>query len=236
MKITNRLTFCMLIISIAVSNALAGTITDRDGNKYKTVKIGNQHWMAEDYRFESNNSSCATRGSNPDDCIREYRMSSMTAKEAESICPTGWHLPEPEDIRELRLFFEPDYDNMTPKQKRHADSRISTKLRSKLWNKGEDAYGFNALPNAYSDNRISEPDYAGYAALRTVAGLYGDTKQLIEFGILLDAFGAFKRSERASRYYHIRCIENKSNSKKESNKTSSESLSKPYELPSAKLP
>lgn len=227
MKCSNKLALCIAAMTFAVSSVFAGSVSDKDGNKYKTVKIGNQHWMAEDYRYESRNSSCANFKDNPDNCIRTYRISEMKYEDRINICPSGWDLPTLEDIQELILFLEPDYYNLSPKQQRHAGQKMSNKLRSKSWNDGEDSFGFNAKPNAGA-SQYHGPTYAMFPAIE-------NNTKLIELRIYDSTIGAYNYKDYNSDY-HIRCIENKSNPKKDSKRSSTESLSKPFKLLDTRLP
>lgn len=204
MKNTNKIILSVLTLLFGISSALAGTVVDKDGNKYKTVKIGKQHWMAEDYRFEARLSTCANYNDNPDNCVRKYAITSMKFDEWTHVCPAGWRLPTFEDIGELILFFEPNVVNLSQKQKRHAGLKMSSKLRSRSWENGEDEYGFNAQPReSYAGGR--DADAAIFAATGP-SGFGGTT--LYEFIITTNAIFASQKDKLSAKdFYRIRCIE-----------------------------
>jgi uncharacterized protein (TIGR02145 family) len=108
-------------------------LTDgRDGQKYKTVKIGNQVWMAENLRFNIGDSWCY--GNSEDNCNKYGRLYDWNM--AKIACPKDWHLPSKDEWTELVTVV--------------GSETGGKKLKSKSgWNEngnGTDEYGFSALP------------------------------------------------------------------------------------------
>ena len=65
-------------------------VDSRDGESYKTVYIGKQHWMAENLRYRADESDTLKAG-------RYGRHYSWAEAMDTSICPQGWHIPSAEE-------------------------------------------------------------------------------------------------------------------------------------------
>jgi uncharacterized protein (TIGR02145 family) len=72
-----------------------GTFTDlRDGSIYKTVQIGRQIWMAENFAFKAGNGCWAYDDDQSNSVKYGFLYDWETAKK---VCPLGWHLPGNEE-------------------------------------------------------------------------------------------------------------------------------------------
>lgn len=143
-------------------NGSGGTLVDkRDGKTYKTVRIGNQTWMAENLNNKIENSYCYDKKKS--NCAKYGRLYTWNA--AKNACPSGWHLPSKEEFEALFYSVGGEYI---------AGKKLKSKGGWKNGSKGTDAFGFSALPAGYrrsDENFYNEGSNADFWC-STLAGNY----------------------------------------------------------------
>jgi uncharacterized protein (TIGR02145 family) len=170
-------------------DVVIGTLTDsRDGQTYRTVKIGDQVWMAENLNYAytgvpidngiyTSDSTSWCYDNDPANCAKYGRLYTWAAAvgraedecgygntcglgsgDIRGICPKGWHLPSHDEWEALFTAVG-------------GSSTAGSKLKSVTgWNAysgitNEDAFGFSALPAGYRDiieNYDREGDFANF--------------------------------------------------------------------------
>ena len=109
-------------------------IDRRDDQTYRTVRIGNQTWMAENLNYQTSGSRCY--GNDNSNCKKYGRL--YTWNDAQRVCPPRFHLPSRKEWGELVDVAK--------------EGSAGTELKSKNdWGtgRGTDRFGFSALPGGY---------------------------------------------------------------------------------------
>ncbi len=193
-------------------NIVKGTMTDsRDGKTYKTVKIGDKVWMAENLNYKTDKSKCLVN--KPENCEKYGRL--YFWKEALNACPDGWHLPSEVELEELRVLAVEKYGE---------NNEIGTMLKSRSgWKKhdstgkngnGTDRLGFGALPAGYYDGYNSAfYDGGRGASFWSSTGGRGNPSLTsgpnVAYGLFLDSYGRDSLYPKAKSYaFSVRCIKN----------------------------
>ncbi|MFP4548912.1 MAG: FISUMP domain-containing protein [Fidelibacterota bacterium] len=129
-------------------------ITDIDSNLYKTVKIGNQWWMAENlkvsrYRNGDPIDDCWAYGDDENNILAYGRLYSWYAvSDSCNIAPEGWHVPTDEEWEELAQYISDDNGGYSKNGDNWNNAGSHLKATTG-WNSGEngtDDYGFSGLP------------------------------------------------------------------------------------------
>ena len=133
---------------------------DRSGNSYKTVRIGNQVWMAENLRTTRfndsteiyhgidnwgslNQASYCWFNHNEEDYGYKYGAlyNFYAINHEKNICPNGWHVPTDLEFSELQSIL---YPNSGSKLKDNGFAHWQSSNTS-----GTNESGFTALPSGY---------------------------------------------------------------------------------------
>ena len=170
--------FGVLLVAGFASSVLAGcevgesnSFTDpRDGQTYKTVKIGNQVWMAENlnyevegshYYWEENYIHLVEDEIEGSACYKDKDCSAgrlYRRKVADKVCPTGWHLPSDAEWEtlvasvggwnEAAKALKADSVKIpgVVKWPKFVECDVGYKKIEKRTGYGTDAHGFRALP------------------------------------------------------------------------------------------
>jgi len=198
-----------LAFSVAAYAQQKDTFIDsRDGKKYKTVKIGEQVWMAENLNYKIGNSVCYDN--KPENCQKYGRLYDWTTA-ISGICPKGWHIPTNTEWDELYHYVDGTSGTKSPYESKTAGKYLKAKSG---WNdykgNGEDTYGFSALPGGEG------PDDKGYLDVNFYGiGDYGSWWSASETGNKYNAYrrymgyndGAFWSGIAKLFKYSVRCVE-----------------------------
>ena len=189
----------------------------RDENRYRTVTIGDNVWMAENLRFAAKGSFCYEDKDNrcknygrlypwhvamglPANYVEES-MSGQVKDVHQGVCPDGWHIPKNEEWQALEKKVAELYKG-----------QIGSVLKNKEgWNNGGAPItaesGFNILP---AGNRFAEGEYTelGSSAYFWVAQ-GGDGMGAVYWNII-NAKNSFSQAEDFDGMsFSVRCVKNK---------------------------
>lgn len=170
----------------------SGAVKDIDGNEYKTVKIGNQVWFAENLKTTKYNngtpipnitdntewaelSTGAYAWYNNDEATYKNAYGALYnwfAVETGNLCPTGWRVPTDAEWSTLINYIDPNADGGNNWPNTAGGKMKSTRTTPDAHPRWEspntgatDEYGFSALPGGfryYYDGTFDNVGYNGY--------------------------------------------------------------------------
>ena len=200
-----------------VADVIGNSMTDsRDGQKYKTVKIGSQVWMAQNLNYEMTDSYCY--GNNARSCTKYGRLYTWAAAmdsagiwsttgkgcgygkicsptyPVRGVCPSGWHLPTQAEWNTLFTVVG-------------GSSVAGEKLKSTSgWynnGNGTDGFGFSALPAGYRR-------YYGFSGGNNCAGFWSasehDSNDAYYIYLSIDNVGAYLELSLKDNAFSVRCL------------------------------
>lgn len=231
MKVLNTIfSFVILVLTINLqsqNNNCSGIIKDKDGNQYKTIKIGSQCWMAENLKTMHYDDGTAISGyfayNNDTSYVKTYgllytwwaAMKNQSEDEKnkaviQGVCPEGWHIPSDAEWRKLELKLGINVEELNKSGWRGTSE--GGKLKSKdLWMApnldATNESGFSALPGGSKkfDGSFSSVEINGF--FWTTSQLYGLTSW--GRGLSATSGSIYRFSEDPDAAFSIRCIKDK---------------------------
>jgi uncharacterized protein (TIGR02145 family) len=186
-----------LILGLLVVLSISGysqTVTDIDGNVYKTVVIGNQEWMAENLSVTRYNDG---------DTITELTTSfwgklyNWNTVETNKLCPIGWYTPTEDEYKLLEFYLQING---------HSGSEGKSLKSTTSWTNinGTDDFGWNALPSGYYDGTWNEIKQLGKSAYYWTSTRHGSSYTYARHVIINDSLN--RNYSNMNNRYSIRCM------------------------------
>ena len=177
---------------VRVSSCVENMMVDlRSFQVYRTVKIGEQVWMAENLNYEIEGSYCYKDDSK--NCEKYGRLYKWNV--AMTACPRGWHLPTMAE-------FETLFDAVGGKE---AAGRMLKSISG--WRddgNGTDAFGFSALPAGIRrDNGFFS--YGGYRAYFW-SSTKNDDFDAYSMALIYGYYDAFLNGHYKRYGFSVRCL------------------------------
>ena len=137
-----------------------GTVTDIDNNVYKTVKIGNQWWMAENLNVKNYSDGYAIPKGDQSNWNTDVNglysnISEInptpgllynwhTINNSHKIAPAGWHIPTDDEWKELEKYLGMSQSNVDKTSWRGTNEGDKLKMEArKGWTDFENVWGNN---------------------------------------------------------------------------------------------
>jgi uncharacterized protein (TIGR02145 family) len=191
----------------------------RDGQVYKTVKIGSQVWMAQNLNYETKNSYCYNDSTTY--CEKYGRLYTWAAAmdsvkigcgnglvcspayPVQGICPDGWHLPSDAEWNEMLIIAGGGYVSLAGEALKSQDGWFGNKNNT-------DPLGFSALPVGNRNYEGAFKNINKNAGFWTSTDVEDDSAYDYVYKLLLD----FESNEAFMQYgakiddYAVRCVRN----------------------------
>lgn len=206
-------------------------IDSRDGKKYKTVKIGDQIWMAENLAYlpEVHPPSIRSRvmplyyvygysGEIPNEAketenyIKYGVLYNWAA--AQNACPSGWHLPNDEEWTQLENYLiaheynfdRTNFGNKIAKSMAANSTWVENTIPGAPGNKlcDNNLSGFSALPAGYSSGAFYGENYFGiWWSFTEISDLAAWSREIV-----CDQAGVLRGESGKNGGFSVRCIMN----------------------------
>ena len=206
-----------------------------ESKTYKTVKIGDQTWMAENLNFNAEGSKCYEN--DPANCTKYGRLydwaTAMDLDEKcnksgckilysephKGICPSGWHIPSNEEWKKLVNFVGINAGIELKATSGWDSPMVPNKHFGSCFGSCTDEFGFSALPGGYggSNGNFGFVDFLGWWWSVTEPSLtYAELDSRKNFNVNI-AYAWNMRcsnatldpsgSENKSNFYSVRCVQ-----------------------------
>jgi uncharacterized protein (TIGR02145 family) len=202
-------------LNTAKSNAIiqpssaSTTFTDsRDGKVYRTVKIGNQVWMAENLNYDvegffGSKSKCYDN--EPKNAEKYGRLYDW--KTAMKVAPSGWHLPSNEEWDKLYRFADGTSGTESPYESETAGKYLKAKSGWEDSSNGEDKFDFSALPGGCYFGGVFNSVYMGGSWWSSSTSTSEYDYYNAYFRYMLSHESACWGNSKKDSLYSVRCIQ-----------------------------